>query len=140
VIENYRKAIEFLIKDLSSKSPVLINCLFTVDELLEWAKIVLEHDKKLYFVENLHKMHVVSKTDKRSAFGFYYNVSRRLYRRFRKNKEDKKWLGVERSLKSGFCILNTPIQNYRMMCKGKGCKFFLTTENACVKERVFFGK
>jgi hypothetical protein len=137
VIEEYKKAIEYLIKDLSLKEPVLVNCIFNTEELLKNAGIEIDNDKKIFFAESLHKMHVISKSNKNSDFGGYYNVSRRLYRRFRKNKADKKWIGLDKDLSSGFCILNTSIDNIRMMCNGSECKFFLTTENICIKNKVF---
>lgn len=97
----------------------------------------MEDERKDVFIYNLSLMHVVTKTNKMSEVGPYYNASRRLYNRYRKSGDDKKWLGTERSIDKGFCILETPTDIFRLNCRARKCKFFLATEQQCIKGKFF---
>lgn len=142
--DKIKKAIIYMMEDAKKDVPLLINCIFDVEELLSCAGIDVDPIMRDGFMDCLEDMHIITKTNKRSPNGPYYNLSMRMYHKFRIRERDRVFVTPEMDFSDGYCIIAKKSGKrigesrvYRQKCRASGCRFFLKSENTCVKNKIF---
>jgi hypothetical protein len=131
------RAILWIAKDLRRKNKKLTHTIFDASELNESAALSLSPSNAEQLMDYLVMLNYIVRTEKIGPSGNYYNVHRKVFNVLHKSELDKKFVKDIKAPETGYCLTRGENKTFRMICAGKQCKFYFSSEKKCVQGKFF---